>query len=209
MKRYARLLPLLAAVLTGPAQAEVLPMSWTPPSGMPPGPIEGSSALLLKAPEGASMILETSGLEPGHAVTVWFVAIQSPQNCKANPCTPVEAMGMPAEMNPVAANAGGTVVDAEGRIRVQGFLPVGDVPGNLFGTTFSAPESSEYHLVVHDHGPLIPDLAADQISSYRGGCTLESVPPHYPENAVNDGEGGPNTCVTRQVALFVPAGDGS
>lgn len=51
------------------------------------------------------------------------------------------------------------------------------------------------------HGPLIPDLAADQISSFREGCTAESVPPFYPDSSRTDGEGGPNSCITcRSVA---------
>ena len=108
------------------------------------------------------------------------------------------------KMNPVAANAGGAVVDKDGHIRVQGFLPVGKVAGNFYNTTFTAPETSEYHIVVHDHGPLIPELAADQISSFRGGCTADSVPPFYPDSSRTDGQGGSNKCITQQVALFVP-----
>ncbi len=197
---------LLACGLTFVANAvtaDTLPLSWAPPSGMTPGPIEGSEVMLLRSPEGASIILETSQLTPGHAVTVWFVAIQSPENCASNPCSPMEAMGMSDQMDTVATNAGGTVVNADGQIRVQGFLPVGEVAGNFYDTTFTDPETSEYHIVVHDHGPLIPELAADQISSFRGGCTAESVPPFYPDSSRTDGEGGPNSCVTRQVALFV------
>lgn len=198
----------LAACLTcfaTTASAEVLPLSWAKPSGMPPGTIEGSEVMLNLSGAGAAMILETSELEPGHAITVWFVAIQSPENCASNPCSPVEAMGMVDKMNSVATNAGGTVVGADGRIKVQGFLPVGEVAGNFYDTTFTAPETSEYHIVVHDHGPLIPELASDQISSFRGGCTEESVPPFYPESSRTDGMGGPNSCITQQVALFVPS----
>ncbi|CAN0598160.1 unnamed protein product [Ectocarpus sp. 12 AP-2014] len=117
----------------------------------------------------------------------------------------MEAMGMVDKMNAVATNAGGAVVSAKGHIRVQGFLPVGPVAGNFYETTFTEPETSEYHIVVHDHGRLIPKLAADQLSSFRGGCTAESVPPFYPESSRSDGEGGPNSCITQQVALFVPA----
>lgn len=184
--------------------AEELPLSWAMPSGMQPGPIGGSKVMLNRSATGAAIVLETSKLKPGHAVTVWFVAIQSPENCASNPCTPQEAMGMEEQMNPVATNAGGTVVGVDGHIRMQGFLAVGEVTGNFYETTFTAPETSEYHIVVHDHGPLIPELAADQISSFRGGCTAESVPPFYPESSRTDGKGGPNSCVTQQVALFVP-----
>ena len=206
MKKLCGLVAFAALSMTQAALAEELPLSWTKPSGMAPGPIDGSSVLLHRSAAGAAMTLKTSELKPGHAVTVWFVAIQSPENCKSNPCSPMEAMGMEEKMNPVATNAGGAVVSNDGHIRVQGFLPVGEVAGNFYETQFTAPETSEYHIVVHDHGPLIPELAADQISSFRGGCTADSVPPFYPDSSRTDGQGGPNTCVTQQVALFVPSG---
>lgn len=189
---------------TGVASAETLPMSWTPPSGMTPGPIEGSEAILMKGPEGASMQINSSGTKPGHAITVWFVAVQNPEACAKNPCSPKEAMGM-AQTNTVAVNGGGTVVPENGKIFVSAFLPAGEVPTNLYDTKLTAPETAEYHLVIHDHGPLIPELAPDMLSSFRGGCTLESVPPFYPDSSRTDGTGGPNTCVSRQVALFVPS----
>ncbi len=194
---------LIAAASVATADVRTLPLSWTPPSGVTPGPVDGTTALLVTSPEGASMHLSTKDLTPGNAVTIWFVALQNPHLCEKNPCTPFEAMGMP-EMETVAVNGGGTVVPADGRIEVSAHLPTGTVPTNLFETDFVSPETAEYHLVIHDHGPLIPELAADMLSSFRGGCTLESVPPHYPDTARSDGEGGPNTCVSRQVALFVP-----
>lgn len=199
------ILPICACLAASAAVAETrtMPLSWTPPSGQTPGPIAGTNALLVTGPDGASMHLTSRDLTPGHAVTIWFVALQKPELCVKNPCTPKEAMGMP-EMETVAVNGGGTVVGADGTVEVSAHLPVGDVPTNLFETDFVAPETAEYHLVIHDHGPLIPELAPDMLSSFRGGCTLESVPPHYPDTARSDGRGGPNTCVSRQVALFVP-----
>ncbi len=195
---------LIAAASGAAADVRKLPLSWTPPSGHTPGPVDGSTALLVTSADGASMHLSTRGLTPGHAVTIWFVALQNPHLCEQNPCSPVEAMGMP-EMDTVAVNGGGTVVPANGMIEVSAYLPAGEVPSNLFETDFISPETAEYHLVIHDHGPLIPELAADMLSGFRGGCTLESVPPHYPDSARTDGEGGSNTCASRQVALFVPA----
>lgn len=77
-------------ILANAARAEAItkPMSWTPPSGMSPGPIDGTSAVLEKGPFGAAMAIKSSGLTPGDVVTIWWVAIQNHQICKANPCTP-------------------------------------------------------------------------------------------------------------------------
>lgn len=104
---------------------------------MVPEAIDGSSVLSHLNAAGAAMTLETSELKPSRAVTVWYVAIQSPENCEANPCSPMEAMGMEEKMNPVATNAGGAVVSDDGHIRFKGFLPVGEVAGNFYETTFT------------------------------------------------------------------------
>lgn len=188
------------------AQAETLPMSWVPPSGMQPGPIDGTEAFLHKSSSGIAAQLHTSGLTPGHVVTLWVVAIQNPDLCAANPCTPVEAMGEGVRMNTVAINGGGAVVDADGMVRISSFLPSGEVEGNMFDSSLETPEGAEVHLVLHDHGPIISGEEADMLGSYRGGCTDASVPPYYPASAMTDGLPGPNSCNTAQVALFVPSG---
>ena len=198
--------PVLALAFTltsGLAFADTLPMSWVPPSGMKPGPIEGTSAVLETTTAGASMLIETKGMTPGHAYTVWWVAVQSPENCESRPCSPMDAMGRADLMNSVASNAGGGVVNADGTLRFASFLPVGQVKGNFYQSTFDKPLTSEFHLVIQDHGPLIPEMAADMLAGFRGGCTDESVPPFYPETAMKDGTPGPNACNTAQVALFM------
>lgn len=195
---------LAAAAFSNSAAAETLPMSWVPPSGMRPGPIEGTEALLHKSSAGIAAQLHSQGLTPGHVVTLWVVAIQNPDLCAANPCTPVEAMGEGVRMNTVAINGGGAVVDTDGMVRISSFLPSGAVAGNMFASTLEAPEGSEVHLVLHDHGPIIAGEEADMLGSYRGGCTDKSIPPYYPASAMTDGLPGPNNCNTAQVALFVP-----
>lgn len=197
---------LAIAGLTHGSEAEELPMSWVPPSGMQPGPIDGTEALLHKSSAGIAAELHTRGLTPGHVVTLWVVAIQNPDLCAANPCTPVEAMGEGVRMNTVAINGGGAVVDADGMVQISSFLPSGEVDGNMFDSSLETPEETEVHLVLHDHGPIISGEEADMLGSYRGGCTDESIPPYYPDSAMTDGLPGPNSCNTAQVALFVPSG---
>lgn len=197
----------LALAIPGFAQdvfAETLPLSWVPPSGMEPGPIDGTEATLIRSSAGISAKIHSNGLTPGHVVTLWVVAIQNPNLCAANPCTPVEAMGEGVRMNTVAINGGGAVVDASGAVGISSFLPSGDVEGNMFASTLETPETSEVHLVLHDHGSIISGEEADMLGSYRGGCTDASIPPYYPASASDDGLPGPNHCNTAQVALFVP-----
>lgn len=187
-----------------PVQAETItkPMSWTPPSGMKPGPIEGTTAVLEKGKFGAAMAIKSSGLTPGDVVTIWWVAIQKHENCAANPCTPKEAMGDGQMNDTVATLAAGGVVAEDGTISLASFLPVGEVQGNFYDTTFHSPETAEYHLPMHNHGPLDPAIAQDMLNSFRAGCSDESLPVYYPESALADGVEGGFDCKTVQAALF-------
>ena len=197
----------IAFFLTNMALAEgttviTKPMRWTPPSGMPPGPIDGTSAILEKGSFGAAMAVKSSGLTPGNVVTIWWVAIQKHENCKSNPCTPQEAMGNGNENDVVASLAAGGVVAKDGTISLAGYLPKGKVEGNFFETTLHSPESAEYHLPMHNHGPLDPSMAEDMLTSFRAGCSDESLPPFYPDTALADGKKGGFNCKTVQVSMF-------
>jgi hypothetical protein len=83
------------------------------------------------------------------------------------------------------------------------FIPAGDVAEGWFGNGLTNPQGAEVHAVVQDHGELIPEMASTMLNTVRGGCTDESVPPPYPDNAKADGEPGPNTCRGIQVAIFM------
>ena len=194
----------LALLLTSSALADGItkPMSWTPPSGKPPGPIDGTTAVLEKGPFGAAMAIKSSGLIPGDVVTIWWVAIQKHQNCKSNPCTPKEAMGDGIKNDTVVTLAAGGVVAEDGTISLAGYLPKGEVEGNFFDTTFHSPEAAEYHLPMHNHGPLDPAIAQDMLTSFRAGCADESLPSYYPDTALADGAKGDFNCKTIQAALF-------
>ena len=205
-KTVAGLATAAAIVLTlaGHAQADAItkPMSWTPDSGMSPGPVDGTSVILEKGPFGVAMAIKSSGLTPGDVVTVWWVAIQNPEVCAATPCTPVETMSVDSESDSVVALAASGVVDEDGTISLAGFLPAGEVEGNFFDTTFHSPETAEYHLPIHNHGPLDPSIADEMLTSFRAGCTDESLPEYYPQSALSDGARGSFDCRTVQVVAF-------
>lgn len=200
----------VATVLTftNTAQAEAItkPMSWTPDSGMTAGPVEGTTVVLEKGPFGVAMAIKSSGLTPGDVVTVWWVAIQNPQVCSTNPCTPIETMSIESGSDSVVALAASGVVAADGTISLASFLPTGEVEGNFFDTTLHSPETAEYHLPIHNHGPLDPSIAQEMLTSFRAGCTDESLPEYYPQTALSDGVQGNFDCKTVQVAAF-PASD--
>jgi hypothetical protein len=49
--------------------------------------VEGAMAELVTTEDGAFASFSTSGLEPGHAHTMWFVAINDPQACETAPAS--------------------------------------------------------------------------------------------------------------------------
>lgn len=195
-----------SALAATQAAAEAVPMRWTPPSGMTPGPVNGTMALIETSAAGVGSVLETHSLPPGHVVTVWFVAIQKPQLCSKRPCTPPDGMGKAALVDSVVANAGGGIVAADGTFRHASFTPAGKVHGNFFTSMLTSPETAEIHLAVQDHGPLIADRAEDMMGSYRANCTDASVPPFYPDTARVDGTPGDYACKVLQFAVLVQDG---
>lgn len=184
------------------ADAITKPMSWTLGSGMTPGPVEGTSVVLEKGPFGAAVAIKSSGLTPGDVVTVWWVAIQNPDICAGTVCTPEETMAHGTRSDSVVTLAASGVVAADGTISLASFLPKGEVDGNFFETVFHSPETAEYHLPIHNHGPLDPDIAEDMLTSFRAGCSDESLPEYYPQTALSDGAQGNFDCKTVQVAQF-------
>ena len=184
------------------ADAITKPMSWTPSSGMTPGPVEGTSVVLEKGPFGAAMAIKSSGLTPGDVVTVWWVAIQNPDFCAGTVCTPEETMADGIGSDSVVTLAAGGVVAEDGTISLASFLPTGKVEGNFFETVFHSPETAEYHLPIHNHGPLNSKIAEEMLTSFRAGCSDESLPKYYPQTALSDGAQGNFDCKTVQVAQF-------
>ena len=184
------------------AEAITKPMSWTEGSGMVPGPVDGTSVVLEKGEFGVAMAIKSTGLTPGDVVTVWWVAIQNPHVCAAIPCTPAETMTDGTKSDSVVALAASGVVAEDGTISLASFLPKGDVEGNFFDTTLHSPMTAEYHLPIHNHGPLDPSIAEDMLTSFRAGCTDDSLPEYYPQTALADGVAGSFDCKTVQVAAF-------
>ncbi len=211
---YARMTPVLfaggvltALVSAGPAVAEAgdaqrTQVEWRASGEAPARPIDGAEATLVTTPAGAAMALQSSGLTPGHVVTVWWVVITEPTLCEGARCSGNDVLKRTEIVSPVVTFADGAVVDADGAVSFTGFLASGAVAGNWFGNRFDDPTSAEVHLVLNDHGPLISEIAGSMLTSYRGGCRDDSLPEAFPATAKADGVPGPNTCRLLQHAIF-------
>ena len=167
--------------------------------------IGGSNAKLVTNKNGATVSINTT-LTPGHAVTLWGVVVNNPSAC-ANaplPCTGADILVNTDAVEAQIAFATGHVVDEDGQLEFGAHLKKGVVPGGWYTGPehdFDNPTGAEYHFVINDHGPMLPEYMPDMIHTYRGGCQDEGLPP-FPPSALADGEPGPNTCRLVQFVIF-------
>lgn len=182
------------------AQADV----FTHPSQGPSVQVPDAMARLVRHNNGARATLQTRDLAPGHAHTLWWVVINAPENCASSPCSSADVLFSDDVVQANVAYGGGNVVGGSGKATFAAHFSTGPVPGGWFASEFSNPRGAEIHLILMDHGPPVPGLVSDQISTLRGGCTDESVPGAFPPVAHADGRPGPNTCRLVQVAILEP-----
>lgn len=153
---------------------------------------------LLRNRNGVHSWIETGELEPGHAITIWLVIFNAPENC-TGPCDMADLFDL--NTLPDAVWAGGTVVGKSGRVRVVGHVRKGDLSGTTnppFGFPpigLIEPMRAELHLVVKTHGPVIPGLEREMTTTYGGGC--DDAPPGL-------GTPGPNSCAEIQFSEHKP-----
>lgn len=183
-----------APVMTHPSQGDVRE-------------VEGAQAELFTTEDGATMNFRTAELENNHIYTVWWVVINDPDACSESPCPTSEILGTPDVIEADVTWGDGILVSDEGRMEFAAHLPAGEMAESWFDSGFTNPTDAEIHIVINDHGPLIPDMAANMLNTYRGGCTDDSLPPPFPETAKADGEPGPNMCRLVQFAIFQQEGE--
>lgn len=165
--------------------------------------IPETMAWLHTTPKGAVMTLQTAQLAPGHVTTAWWVVINNPAACNVTPCSAEDVIGRASEVGTQITYADGSVNAADGTARFAAFLPSGQVEDGWYAQDFPDPVNAEIHLVLNDHGPLIPEIAASMLTTYRGGCSDDSLPPPFPDTAKADGTPGKNRCQLIQDAIFV------
>ncbi len=137
---------------------------------------------LARFENGLSTRLRASGMTPGHAITVWWAIFNDPAGClDPYACGVIDvigpAFGGNADGSKVSVPyATGGVVDADGVFRARAWQPLGPADGSA-NTYFGDPDygllnplGAEVHLVLRDHGPLIPGQEHAQVSTFDGGC---------------------------------------
>jgi hypothetical protein len=114
------------------------------------------SSTLTRTNSGISFSLQTTELQAGHAVTIWWMVVNP--NAEA----------------PSVLYAAGHVIDESGTAEFGGYLQVGDTDGilaleglSLEGLQDAA--GADVALVVRDHGPAKPGIVDQQIHTF-GVC---------------------------------------
>jgi hypothetical protein len=177
------------------------PVMWHPQTGLS-GQVGTATATIVRRDDGLSLRLSTSGLRPGHAYTLWFVAINNPDACAATPCSGPDILQNPATDSQVTY-ATGHVVAGSGRATFAASFRAGSIDGWLPDFELNDPRTAEIQLVLNDHGPVLKGYMPEMIKTYRSGCTDASIPPIFPASARADGTPGPNACQLYQSAAFV------
>jgi hypothetical protein len=133
------------------------------------------TSALTRTDRGISFTLQTSGLEAGHAVTVWWMVV--------NPDGGLAVL-----------YAAGHVIGQNGASSFAGSLPVGDSDGSVMGsdTTLEDALQATVYLVVRDHGPANPRTVNAQIHTFAA-CN----PPTLPDQ--------PLSCTDLQMSVHQPA----
>lgn len=140
--------------------------------------MEGASAWLATSDDGVLMALQTTGLDPESAYTVWWVVFNRPEACTTHRSGPVrcgekDLLERP-ETEASALFAAGNVVAGGGAASFGAYLAKGDTAGCQqelpCGEGLTNPGGAEIHLVVRSHGPTHPDVVEEQTTTFNGGC---------------------------------------
>lgn len=191
---------LTASASRGPNNRTTVPVT-THPSQGPVTVIDGATARLQSNDDGILVMMTTKQLDKMHADTLWVVTINRPDLCLTAPCSSEDILKRTDIVDANVVYGGGRVIRGD-TTSFMSYLPVGKVEGGWFDNDFVNPRGAEVHLVVNDHGPLIPALAREMTSTYRAGCTDASIPVAFPPTAYADGTPGPNQCRLVQLAIF-------
>lgn len=142
------------------------------------GTILGESSLV-RTHAGISASFHTSQLQPGHAMTMWFIVYNNPAACQSRPCGGDDFNNPAVQADALWAT--GNNVGGSGKSGFGAHLPVGDASGSLLielGVPEAAvglldPMNAEVHLLIHSHGPTLSGQALKaQLTSFLGGCDM-------------------------------------
>ncbi len=182
-------------------------------------PPEGKTKLV-RSPQGLTAQFKTTGLTAGHAVTLWIMFFNNPDQCAIrNNCNPGD-IGNPA-VGFDFHYVGGHIVNGR-KTTISGHLRVGETSTSgwaeliefgvplpeIFITPLTNPMGAQVVLALHSHGPAqTGQTLAAQMSSYLGGCNYPffTADPGGFAQGFHEIPAVAGECATIQVASHNPA----
>jgi hypothetical protein len=169
------------------------------------GPVVGSSGTATVNENGATIKVNATGLEPGHAYTMWVVYFNDSLKCD---------LGCNGADLPVAGGAvtfgNGQVAGGSGNATFTARMNTGDGvtspdhgPPPFGFALYEAGDNNEFHVVIRSHGPKIAGEVGEQIHTWGGGCDKQVGPP--PENPLDKDfpvPAAPRECGDVQLYVF-------
>ncbi len=136
----------------------------------------GASSTLVRNSNGATATFLSPNLTVGDVYTLWWVIFNHPENCSNGVCNLDDVVPFPGN---VAAGVSliygaGHLIPTSGRGNFAAHLGVGDTRGAMFGPGLTDPLNAEIHVVLRTHGPVIPEMLDQQLSTFAGGCEVNT-----------------------------------
>ena len=157
------------------------------------------TSYLVRYEEGVLAVVKSEDLEPGTAVTLWWVFFNVPENCEGE-CDAGDLVNVAVKADMMGGE--GHVIDGSGKAVFTSHRKLNDVEGTLAPTLWNRAgvgiedaSKAVVHLVLRTHGPLIPEMEEEMTTTFNGGCQ------GFPAEV---GEPGPNTCANIQGAIHLP-----
>lgn len=140
--------------------------------------VAGAWSTLVRTDNGVAMTVHTASLTPGTVVTAWWVFFNNPSACTAGlfgaRCGGGD-FANPATLPSVQA-ATGRVIGGNGVGDYGAYFAAGATPDCVgFGLPCNgllAPRNADVHITLRLHGPAVPSLITEQLSSFNGSCLL-------------------------------------
>ena len=147
----------------------------------------GTGSILVRTKEGVGATWHAFGLLSRHVYTAWLGVFNNPKKCATTPCTSADFAN--PEVRGSVIWGSGQIAGEDGTVTFVVFRAVGDTTGVFEGIGTGEgllnAKKAEIHLVVRTHGPVIPAMLEEQLTTFNGGCP-------------------PNTCVNVQAAPHLP-----
>jgi hypothetical protein len=125
--------------------------------------IPDASSTLVRTSNGISISLQTTGLPAGHAVTMWALIFNNPGACGAGGCDESRGdLAVPGVQGSVQ-HVTGQIVGTDATF--AGHVLVGDAADAFVGPGLLDPYGAEIHLIIRDHGELLPGFLVEQFNS--------------------------------------------